>query len=125
MTRTRYDDTTSNLLRHVQGCGGETGSESLKNITAFAHGSRYTPARLRYKLALWITRRHRPFSIVEDPELIGIFQDFNNKVMIPSCQTLTRDIHDIFEITRKSLAGQLQNVEGKFHLIIEIGRAHV
>lgn len=88
-------------------------------ITAFAQGSRYTPARLRYKLALWVTRCHRPFSIVEDPELVDIFQDFNSRVLIPSRHTLTRDIQDIYQVTRKSLALKLQQAEGKVHLIID------
>jgi hypothetical protein len=41
------------------------------------------------KLALWVARRHRPFTIVEDKELIDIFTDLNSKVEVPSCFTVS------------------------------------
>ena len=41
---------------------------------AFAQGNTYTTARLHFLLTKWILRRFRPFAIVEDPEIIEIFQ---------------------------------------------------
>jgi hypothetical protein len=41
------------------------------------------------KLALWVARRHRPFTIVEDKELVDIFMDLNNKVEVPSRFTVS------------------------------------
>jgi hypothetical protein len=103
VTRVRHDDSTSNLVRHVKNCDGGTlvAAGSLKD---FAHGSTYTPHKLRMKLALWIARRHRPFAIVEDNELLDIFKDLNNKVDVPSRHTVSRDIQEIFDISRMQVA---------------------
>jgi hypothetical protein len=60
------------------------------------------------KLALWVARRHRPFAIVEDPKLVDIFMDLNNKVEVPSCITVSRDVKEIFYICRGKVAKILQ-----------------
>jgi hypothetical protein len=60
------------------------------------------------KLALWVSRRHRPFAIVEDDKLIDIFMDLNNKVEVPSRSTVSRDVKEIFHISRARVASMLQ-----------------
>jgi hypothetical protein len=60
------------------------------------------------KIALWVSRRHRPFAIVEDDELIDIFMDLNNKVEVPSESTVSRDVKEIFQISRARVAQMLQ-----------------
>ena len=52
------------------------------------------------KLALWVARCHRPFAIVKDEELVDIFTDLNNKVEVPSRFTVSRDVKEIFAISR-------------------------
>jgi hypothetical protein len=56
------------------------------------------------KITLWVAHRHRPFAIVEDDELINIFMDLNNKVEVPSRFTLSRDVKEIFELSRIKVA---------------------
>ena len=56
------------------------------------------------KIALWVARRHRPFAIVEDDELIEMFMDLNNKVEVPSQFTVSQDVKAIFELSRKKVA---------------------
>jgi hypothetical protein len=60
------------------------------------------------KLALWVARRHRPFAIVEDEELVAIFKELNNKVEVPSQRTVSRDVKEIFDISRAKVAEILQ-----------------
>jgi Na+-transporting NADH:ubiquinone oxidoreductase subunit NqrA len=60
------------------------------------------------KVALWVARRHRPFAIVEDPELLEIFHDLNNKCTTPSASTVSRDVKEIFQVSRKKVAQLLQ-----------------
>jgi hypothetical protein len=60
------------------------------------------------KLALWISHRHRPFAIVEDDELVDIFKDLNNKVEVPSRFTVSRDVKEMFEMSRKQVAAMLK-----------------
>ena len=52
------------------------------------------------KLALWVARHHRPFVIVKDDELVEIFMDLNNKVEVPSQFTVSRDVKEIFLMSR-------------------------
>jgi len=100
VTRIRHDDSTSNLVRHVKACDGGVAMARSGSITEFAQGSTYTPHRFRMKLALWVARHHRPFAIVEDDELVEIFTDLNNKVEVPSRFTVSRDVKEIFLMSR-------------------------
>jgi hypothetical protein len=107
VTRVRHDKSTSNLVRHADRCApGATTTTS--SITSFAHDSTYSYPKFRVKLALWVARRHRPFSIVEDKELINIFMDLNNKVEVPSHVTVSHDVKEIFQISRSKSAEILQ-----------------
>jgi hypothetical protein len=103
--RARYEDSTTNLLRHVKGCDPEDPS---KQIVAFANGSTYSPARFRYLTAMWCARRHRPFVIVEDPELVEMFQMLYGHVNIPSRFMVSRDIQEIFEYCKRHVSLWLQ-----------------
>jgi hypothetical protein len=107
ISRARHDDSTSNLVRHVRLCDCKPPAGS-GTLTSFAHGSTYTPHKHRMKIALWVARRHRPFSIVEDPELIEIFTDLNNKVITPSRYTVSRDVKEIFLISRGKVSELLK-----------------
>jgi hypothetical protein len=107
VTRVRHDESTSNLVRHSDRCTPSS-TTAASSITSFAHGSTYSYPKFRVKLALWIARRHRPFSIVEDDELIDIFMDLNNKVEVPSRVTISRDVKEIFQISRTKVAEILQ-----------------
>jgi hypothetical protein len=83
-------------------------SEEARAMQRYAQGSKYTPAKHRMKLALWIARRNRPFVIVEDPELVDIFLDLNSQCVTPSNSTVSWDIKEIFNISRKKVAEILQ-----------------
>ena len=102
VTRARHDDSTSNLVRHVRDCD-KSAPPGSGSIITFAQGSTYTPHKLRMKIALWIARRHRPFSIIEDPELINILVDLNSKVVTPSRYTVSRDVKEIFQMSRSKV----------------------
>jgi hypothetical protein len=107
VTRVRHDESTSNLVHHSDRCtpGATTTTSS---ITSFAHGSTYSYPKFRVKLALWVARRHRPFSIIEDEELIDIFMDLNNRVEVPSHVTVSCDVKEIFQISRVKVVEILQ-----------------
>ena len=55
-----------------------------------------------------MARHHRPFAIVEDDELIDIFMDLNNRVEVPSRFTVSRDVKEIFEMSRVKVAAILK-----------------
>jgi len=108
VTHVHHDDSTSNLVCHAKACDGGAIATSSNSIAAFAQGSTYTPQKFRMKLALWVAHRHRPFSIVEDDELIDIFMDLNNKVEVPSHFTMSRDVKEIFDLSRVKVAAILK-----------------
>jgi hypothetical protein len=107
VSRVRHDDSTSNLVRHAKGCdGGSTAGSGT--IREFAHGSTYTPHKFRMKIVIWVAHCHRPFAIVKDDKLIDIFMDLNNKVEVPSRSTVSRDVKEIFDMSRKRVANILK-----------------
>jgi hypothetical protein len=102
VTRVSHNNSTSNLVCHVCDCD-ETAPPGSGSIAAFTQGSTYTPHKLRMKIAFWIARRHQPFSIIEDPELIDILKDLNSKVVTPSQYTVSRDVKEIFQMSRSKV----------------------
>src|SRR5882762_8039418 len=108
VTRVQHDDSTSNLIRHVKSCDGGTLGSGSSAISAFAQGSTYTAHKFWMKLALWVVHRHRPFAIVEDDELVDIFTDLNNKVEVPSRFTVSRDVKEIFAMSRVKVSEMLK-----------------
>ena len=77
-------------------------------MVSFAAGSTYSEARFRYGLVVWITRRHRPFSIVEDPEFRALMRMLYGRVEIPSRVTVGRDMQLILHDAKRALTARLQ-----------------
>ncbi len=63
---------------------------------------------MRYLLAKWIAVHGRPFVIIVDAELLAIFRMLYAKVEVPHPTTLSRDLREIFQISRAHLADQLE-----------------
>ncbi|RPD54706.1 hypothetical protein L226DRAFT_470113, partial [Lentinus tigrinus ALCF2SS1-7] len=126
--RADYEDSTGNLKRHADLCDPDDTPEA-EAITAFAHGSTYLPARLRFLLAMWCAARHRPFAVVDDPEFKTILRMLYGKVELPSRVTVSRDVQRIVEETKTSLMKRFetltgvnasaQNLKGKVHLCVD------
>ncbi|KAF8588340.1 hypothetical protein K439DRAFT_1335390, partial [Ramaria rubella] len=111
VTRVRVDDSTSNLVSHKE-CCAPTQDAGQNSIQSFAHRSTYSTRRLQHLLILWVACRHRPYTIVHDPELIEIFKMLYELVQIPSPWTLSHDIQEVFDVS------QLEAYNGKLHLSI-------
>lgn len=69
VTHARYDSSTGNLTQHVKKCAPKPNAET-KAINAYMHGSMYSRSKMCYKLIRWVVRKHRPFAIVEDEDLL-------------------------------------------------------
>ena len=107
VSRAWHDESTSNLVHHADSCD-PSDSPASHAMASFAHGSTYSAPKLQMKLALWAVCHHRPFAIVTDPEFIEILTDLNNKVIVPSPNTLSRDVKEIFNMSRLKVASILQ-----------------
>lgn len=106
LDRIAHEDSTSNLLRHVRTCEPPETPES-ETLAAYASGATYSKAKYRYLLALWCARRHRPFSIVEDPEFRRIVRMLYARVETPSRISVSRDIQHLLEHARTQLVVRL------------------
>ena len=107
ISRARHDESTGNLKRHVTNCLPANSSQT-QAIAAYASGSTYTAASHRMKIALWVSKNNRPFSIVEDEELLDIFTDLNPNCITSSGQTVSRDVKEIFYISRNEVGALLR-----------------
>ena len=106
LDRIAHEDSTSNLLRHVRTCEPPETPES-ETLAAFASGATYSKAKYRYLLALWCARRHRPFSIVEDPEFRRIVRMLYARAETPSRISVSRDIQHLLGHARTRLIARL------------------
>ena len=113
ITRSRIDESTSNLIRHVQTCDCSTSSSSLAPVSTFTVG------RFRYLVAAWSARRARPHSIIEDEELREILTMLNSAVDAHSHQTVSRDISDMYHRSRTAIALHLQSIKQRLHLALD------
>ena len=105
--RALNDESTGNLNRHIKICAPEATPET-QMITDYAQGANYSYARVRFLLAMWIARRHRPFTIVEDPEFRELLRMLYVRVEIPSRVTVARDLRDIFDDSRARVKAKLR-----------------
>ena len=94
-----YEDSTGNLGRHRNICE-PADSAKAQLIETYAARATYSHARLRYFIAMWCSRRHRPHQIVEDPEFHQILTMLFNKVKIPSRFTVSRDIQSVTDFVK-------------------------
>ncbi|KAH9856053.1 hypothetical protein C2E23DRAFT_723372, partial [Lenzites betulinus] len=92
--RADYEDSTGNLKRHISGCDPEDVPE-VELITAYAQGTSYSGARLRFYIVMWCARHHRPFAIVEDAEFRQLLEMLYAKTEIPKRMTVARDMRMI------------------------------
>ncbi|OJT02144.1 Zinc finger BED domain-containing protein RICESLEEPER 1 [Trametes pubescens] len=116
--RSDYEDSTGNLRRHVLKCEPAQTPES-EVITAFAAGSTYSAARVRYYLALWCARHHRPFLAVEDAEFRALLRMLYGRVEIPSRVTVSRDVQLIMHHCKVIVVALFQAYPGRIHICVD------
>ncbi|KLO09606.1 hypothetical protein SCHPADRAFT_811236, partial [Schizopora paradoxa] len=104
VVRAQHDNSTSNLKVHGIKCS------PLKKGTVeeFVPGAKYSKACLRFKLMRWIVRVHRPYAIVEDEDLLDMFRMLYAKVEVPSARTISRDVIEVFEMSKQNLINKLK-----------------
>jgi hypothetical protein len=88
-------------------------------MAIYASGSTYTAASHRMKIALWVSKYNRPFSIVEDEDLLEIFTDLNPNCITPMRRTVSRDVNQIFALSRTQV-GALLRVSSYNHTLSNV-----
>ncbi|OJT01618.1 hypothetical protein TRAPUB_7922 [Trametes pubescens] len=96
--RSDYEDSTGNLGRH---------------------GTQYSYARVRFYLAMWCARRHRPFTIVEDPELLMLLKMLYGRVELPKRLTVSRDVQFIHTTSKTRLVIMFKGLPCRIHICVD------
>lgn len=107
LTRVRWDTSTGNLNRHLNQCKAKV-APAGQGINDFAHGSTYSKAKFRLLCSLWVARHHRPYTIIQDEELLAIFRMLYGRVEVPHPTTLSRDVREVYVMTQLTIARKLQ-----------------
>ncbi|OJT02096.1 hypothetical protein TRAPUB_7442 [Trametes pubescens] len=116
--RADSEDSTGNLRRHADCCDPDETAES-DLLSIYAHGVTYTAQRMRLLLALWCARRHRPYAIVEDPEIQEVFRMLYSRVYIPSRTTVSRDVRTLHRDMKLGLMQLLAGLSCRLHLCVD------
>ena len=113
VTHSRTDESTSNLLRHINACDDSDSNNSVISASNFDLG------RFRYLIGAWSARCARPHTIIEDNELHEILTMLYTAIKTHSRQTVSRDISDMYEHSRIAIALHLQSVEHCLHIELD------
>ncbi|PIL25420.1 hypothetical protein GSI_13310 [Ganoderma sinense ZZ0214-1] len=116
--RMEYQESTGNLSRHVKACDPEETPET-EMITAYASGAQYSPARLRFLVAMWCARRHRAFQIVEDAEFREVLHMLYAKARLPSRVTVSRDVQAIHAMAKANVIEMFNGLPSKIHVAVD------
>ena len=112
VTRSRIDESTSNLVRQANTCDPST-SAAIPVLSSFDRG------HFQYLIAAWSARHAHPFVIIEDEELHEIFIMLYLAVEIHSSQMMSCDISNMYERSRTTVAQHLQLVKYRLHLTLD------
>ncbi|KAJ7911759.1 hypothetical protein B0H13DRAFT_1614225, partial [Mycena leptocephala] len=114
-------NTTSNLLNHTRDCAHKPDLLSQQGMMhSFASGSTYKREKLRTLTTLWVTRRRRPFKIVEDPEFREIIHLLNPSAHTHSAVTQARDVKHLYKLSRNKTRIFLASTTGVVHVALDI-----
>ena len=113
ITRSRIDESTSNLVRHANKCNHPASTDTCTPASSFNVG------QFQYLVVAWSSCHARPHSIIEDEELGEIFTMLDPTIKIHSHQTVSHDISDVYKQLRTVIAHHLQSVKHRLHLTLD------
>ncbi len=112
------DPSTTNPNKHVDKCDPPVAT-SNHSIAQFVAGSTYNKAEFRYLTSVWIARCQQPFAIVKDELLLDMLKMLYAKVEVPSGSTVSRDIKEIWAISKTEVASFLQSLKSAIHIAFD------
>ncbi|SJL16081.1 uncharacterized protein ARMOST_19597 [Armillaria ostoyae] len=114
------DNGTSNFIRYFKKCKPKSDSDEPRleqtSLIPFVQGSMYTYGRLHMKQVEWAALCHHPYHMFEDRPYHDILRMMHADVKIPSADTVSRDVKDVYNIVKKRVAKLLQNAWGRIHI---------
>jgi hypothetical protein len=75
---------------------------------------------MREKLVQWVITSQQPFTVVEEPSFIEFVHTLHPGVLLPSADTVKRNIYDLYEENVGKIKNILQMVPGKISFTTDI-----
>ncbi len=71
------------------------------SLIPYTQGSTYTYGRLRLKQVVWSVLCHQPYHMFEDAPYHDILHMMRADIKIPSTDTVSRNVKDVYNIVKK------------------------
>ncbi|KIY60637.1 hypothetical protein CYLTODRAFT_363827, partial [Cylindrobasidium torrendii FP15055 ss-10] len=110
------DTGTSNLKRHADHCNADP--DAPRQGTLDEWRSTYSKGKHRLYWVEEVSVHHRPFLLAGDQPLVNLQDLLRPGVSSPNPAMVTRDLHDVFTLTRSHVKGELANDFAK-HLVFD------
>lgn len=75
---------------------------------------------MRGKLVQWVIMNQQPFTVVEEPSFIEFVHSLHPSALVPSADTIKRNIYNLYEVNVKKIKDILQMVPGKISFTTDI-----
>jgi hypothetical protein len=90
---------------------------SGQSIKVYSSGTKYNRVTHHMNIVLWVSCWHRPFAIIENPELLSIFSYLNKNVKTPSASIVSHNVKEIFQWSQKSVAPSQCHIPYRLHIL--------
>jgi|SRR5882724_11079445 len=84
------DSSTGNLHKHIAFCNPPLNKSKI--MEKFGAGCTYSHKGFQWLLMHWVVCKNRPYTIIDDEELIEVFESLHGLPIVPCMNTLTGDI---------------------------------
>ncbi|KAK0452723.1 uncharacterized protein EV420DRAFT_1273616 [Desarmillaria tabescens] len=88
-------------------CNGEPPLQQ-SSLVPFVQGSTYTSGQLRLYEVEWAAKCHCPYRMFKDPPYWNIIHMFNPNIKMLSADTVTHDVKEVYQITKKQVVALLR-----------------
>lgn len=88
-------------------------------MTQYAAPIKFNAFLARIRIALWLARRARAYSIVSDDEFVDFCLELNPLATLPSRHTVSRDVQLIHKMTKAALIKRLGQSKSRVHVIVD------
>ena len=113
--RNRGNDSTSALRNHARVCDPRA-TASSHMMESFASGCSYRREDFHIAILMWIIKRCRPFSIIDDSELREMLTMLYKSVSIPSQRTISRHVETFYSLCHTKVVATLKEYKGAIHI---------
>ncbi|KIY61256.1 hypothetical protein CYLTODRAFT_460015 [Cylindrobasidium torrendii FP15055 ss-10] len=117
VTRCPTDTGTSNLKRHMDHCAADPDASHQTTLDDWR--SSYSKGKHRLYWVEEVSVHHRPFLLAGDPPLVNMQEMLRPNTSCPNPAMVTRDLHDVYTLTRTHIQEELAANDFAKHLVFD------